>query len=122
MGSGWIRIFVLVAVAALLANVQCYGTCSTAAIDPTHAPSTNSCHHEKSSHEDLAPCPHQHSDCSGPEIRTASVSVAAATLILPMLQAGSSAVVIEPQFVSQLDTGSPPGASHFRPTVSVLRI
>jgi hypothetical protein len=122
MGSGWIRVFVLVAVVALLANVQCYGTCWSGGYCPTQTTSTTSCHHQKSSHEDAVPCPHQHFDFTGPEIGIAKVSATAATLILPMLQADSSAVVLEPQLVSQLDNNSPPGSSHFCPTFSVLRI
>jgi hypothetical protein len=122
MGSGWIRVFVLVAAAALLANVQCYATCWSDAYNSPQTPPANSCHHQKSSHEDTAPCSHQHSDFAAPGVGSGKVSVAAVTLILPTLQADSGPVVIDPPFMSQLNADSPPGSGHFRPTVSVLRI
>lgn len=122
MHSSWIRAFALIAVAALLANAQCYGTCGSAAYGSTQTHSTNSCHHQKSSHENDAPCPHQHSDFTGPAVGITKVTVAAATPILPMFEADSSAGVVESQFLSQVLIGSPPGSSHFCPTVSVLRI
>ena len=121
MDSGF-RLFVLVAMAALVLNVQCYATCWSDANISTQTAPTKSCHHQKSSHEGAAPCLHQHSDFTGPEVATSKVSVAAATLILPTLQADSNAVAIAPQFASQRNTGSPPGSSPFHLTVSVLRI
>ena len=120
MEAGWIRAFVLIAVAALLGNAQCYGTCGGSACGSAQAPSS-SCHHQKSSHEDATPCRHQHSEFSGPEAGIAKINLAMSPLILPLLTADSSTVFTQPQLLSQPNTGSPPG-SDFCSTISVLRI
>jgi hypothetical protein len=121
MLAGWIRIFALIGVVALLANAQCYDRCVSTAGGADHAPS-NTCHHQKSSQEDSVPCPHQYSELSSPEAGIAKISVeTAATLTLPVLTQDSSAVVRDPQFLPQVDTGSPPGG-YYCPRISVLRI
>jgi hypothetical protein len=121
MLSGWIRAFVLITVVALVANAQCYGTCGSAACGSAQTPS-NGCHHQKPSQGDHAPCPHQHSEFSGPKVGTAKISLETTTILtLPVLAGEFSAVLTEPQFLSQIDTGSPPvgGACS---TIAVLRI
>ena len=115
------RVFVLVVVAAVLANAHCYGTCGNTACDSAQTP-PNNCHHQKSSHEGSAPCPHQHSDFTGPEVGIAKVDFATAILVLPALTADSTAIVTQPEFLSRLDIGSPPDVRGCSFTVSVLRI
>ena len=119
---GWARALGLVAVAALLANAQCYNTCALAACTSAQTPS-NDCpkHHNKHSREDSSVCQHQHSEFTSPESGIAKVSVAAAVLIPAVLTAGSDVVFVEPLFLSTPDTGSPPGRQ-VSPTISVLRI
>jgi hypothetical protein len=121
MRSGWIRVFVFVVVAALLANAQCFGYCFSAACGSAQTP-PNSCHHQKPSQGDPAPCPHQHSEFSGPEVGIAKISLETTTiLILPVLAGDLSAAVTEPPILIRSDSGSPPvgGACS---TISVLRI
>jgi hypothetical protein len=121
MRTGWIPTFALVAVAALLCNAQCYANCVNTARDSDRAPS-GSCHHHKSSQGDAAPCPHQHSEFSGPEAGVAKLSLETiTTLTLPALTQDLSAAVSDPQLLPRADTGSPPGAS-CRSAISVLRI
>ena len=119
MRTGWTRALVLVAVAALLGSVKCYGNCVTAACGAAQVP-TGGCHHHKSSRHDQADCPHQHSDFIGPESAIAKI-VAKAVPIIPVLTATPTAVLIEPTLLSPCDTGSPPHNQAFR-TISVLRI
>jgi hypothetical protein len=121
MRAGWIRILALIGVAALLGNAQCYAKCVIAACGSSHAPS-DSCHHQKTSQGDSAPCPRQYSDISGPEAGIARVSLETTTIVtLPVLTQDSSAVVSDPQFLAQVDTGSPPGRNCWS-TISVLRL
>jgi hypothetical protein len=87
---------------------------------------SSSCHHQKSSQGDPAPCPSHYSELSGSEGRIAKVSPKInfeTTTILtpPVLTQDSSAAAAEPQFLAQVDSGSPPGAN-FHSTVSILRI
>jgi hypothetical protein len=104
-----------------MANAQCYGTCGSAACGSAQTPS-NGCHHQKSSQGDPAPCPHRHSEFSGPEIGIAKINLETATiLILPVLTGNSSAGITELQFLSQVDVGSPPVGGACA-TISVLRI
>lgn len=123
MLSGWTRALGLVAVAALLANAQCYNTCALAISRSAHTPS-GGCHHHKSprsSNEGDSGCQHQHSEFIGPESGIAKVSIAPAVPILGLLTAGSAAVLIEPLLLSMPDVGSPPGGQ-VSSAVSVLRI
>jgi hypothetical protein len=121
MRSGWIRAFVLVAVAALFANAQCYANCLSATCGSAQAP-RNSCHHQNPSQGDKAPCPHQHSEFSGPEVGIAKTSIETTAIVtLPVVTEDSCAVLTEPQFLSRVDTSSPPGGD-FYSMISVLRI
>ena len=122
MLAGWSRALGLVAVAALLANAQCYDTCAVAACKAAQTPS-NDCpqHRQKSSHEDSSDCLHHHSEFTGPESGIATVNVAPAVPILAVLTAGSAAVLIETLLLSKPDTCSPPG-DKVPFAISVLRI
>jgi hypothetical protein len=120
MFSGWSRVFVLVAVAALIANAHCFGSCASEGCSSTKTPS-NSCHHRKSSGEDTARCSHQHSEFAAPEAGIAKVNVATAAAMLPVPAAGAGTVLSEPVLLAQSNTGSPPGHS-LSSTISVLRI
>ena len=122
MLSVWSRALGLVAVAALLANAQCYDTCAVAASKAAETPSS-SCpqHHQKSSHEDGSGCQHQHSEFTCPESGIAKVSAAAAVPILAVLTPSSAMILIEPLLQSSPDIGSPPGGQ-VSSAISVLRI
>jgi len=120
MSSGWSRAFVFVGLVALIANAPCFGNCASEACSSTKTPS-NSCHHHKSSPEDSARCSHQHSEFAAPETDIVKVNIAAAVAILPALTSDSAAGTVESHFLSQFDTGSPPG-NHSGSTISVLRI
>ena len=125
MLSGWSRALGLVAVAALLANAQCYDTCAVAACKPVQTPSSD-CpqHHQKpshSSHEGGSGCQHQHSEFTGPESGIAKVNVAPVVPVLAVLTAGPAPVLIEPLLLSKPDTGSPPD-DQVPSVISVLRI
>ena len=106
-----------IAVAALLANAQCYNACTLAACTSAHTPS-NGCHHHKSAPEDDYGCHHQHPELIGPESGIAKLTVESAMPILALLTAASEA---EPLLLSEPDTGSPPG-DQVRSAISVLRI
>lgn len=120
MLAGWIRAFVVLVVPMLLVNAECYATCTSDACSSAQTPS-DSCHHHKSSKEDNARCPYQHSEFVGPEAGLANVSVSAPVTILPAMVADSTALIIDPEMFSQPDTGSPPGSDVHR-TISILRI
>ena len=119
---GWTRAVGLVAVAALLANAECYNACALATSRFAQTPS-NGCHHQKapSSHEDEPGCHYQHSEFTGAETGVAKVSVASAVPILAELMPGSVAVLIEPLLLSSPDR-SPPPRSQVSSAISVLRI
>ena len=120
MQLGWIRAFVLVAVAALVWNAQCYGNCySTVCGSADTQP--DSCHrHQKSSHDD-ARCPYQHSEFASPEVGIAKISLAIGVLGVPAPAVDSIAVFTDSKPLIQADTGPPPG-SDISSTISVLRI
>jgi len=125
MLAGWSRALGLFAVAALLANAQCYDTCAVAVCKPVQT-SSNDCpqHHHKpshSSHEGGSGCQHQHSEFTGPESGIAKVNVAPAVPVLAVLTAGPAPVLIETLLLSKPDTGPPPG-DQIHPANSVLRI
>lgn len=121
MFSGWTRLIGLIAVAALIANAQCYNTCALA-YSAAEIPS-NGCHqhHHKSSHEDSSGCQHEHSEFIGPEAGIVKTGVAQAVPVLAVSTEGSALVVIEPPLLSTPDTGSPPG-DQVSSALSVLRI
>ncbi len=107
------------ALATLLANATCYGTCATAACGESQ-PSPGSCHHHKPSHEHSAGCLHRHAEFTSPEAGIATASMAA----VPIHLAFSGAPVVfllEPQILSGLNTDSPPGNCAFS-AISILRI
>jgi hypothetical protein len=122
MLAGWSRALGLVAVAALLANAQCYDTCAVAACKASQTPSSDCpLHHHKSSHEDSSGCLHHHSEFISPESAIAKVNLAPVVPIVAVLTASSEMVLIEPFLLSTPDTGSPPGGQA-SPAISVLRI
>jgi hypothetical protein len=120
MQSGWIRAFVLISVAALLLNSQCYGACSTSACGSALTPS-NSCHQDQKSSHDDARCPHQHSEFASPEVGIAKIGLAMGTVIGPALAVDSTAVLTESQLLTPSNTSSPPGGD-ISSSISVLRI
>jgi len=119
MLAGCIRVFVLIAVGALLAGVQCSGDCVIAACG-AQTPA-GGCHHQKSSHEGQAGCLHQHSEFTGPESAVAKASNAQSAPIVPLLTRGSTALLAEPALLLRAHTESPRD-SHVFPAVSILRI
>jgi hypothetical protein len=120
MQSGWIRAFVLVAVAALLGNAQCNGNCKSIIRGTVQTPS-DSCHqHPKSSHDD-ARCPYQHSEFASPEVGIAKISMAIGALGVPVLAVDSIDPLAELRLQTQPDT-SPPSNGDISLTISVLRI
>jgi hypothetical protein len=120
MQSGWIRAFVLVAVAALLGNAQCYGSCNSI-ISGTIQTQSDSCHqHPKSSHDD-ARCPYQHSEFASQEVGVAKISLEIAALGVPVLAVDSIDPLAELRLQTQPDTSPPPNGDISFP-ISVLRI
>ena len=120
MQSAWIRVFVLVAVAVLLGNAQCYGSCYGTVCGSTDTQS-DSCHrHQKSSHDD-AYCPHLHSEFASPEVGNAKIGLAIGAVGVPALAVDSIDVFAELRLPTQPDTGPPPTGDFFS-TISVLRI
>jgi hypothetical protein len=120
MQSGWIRVFVLVAVAALVWNAQCYGNCYSFICGTVQTP-PDSCHqHPKSSHDD-ARCPYQHSEFASPEVGIAKISLAIGTIGVPAPRVDSIDALAELRLPTQPDTGPPPGGE-ISSTISVLRI
>jgi hypothetical protein len=120
MLAGWTRALVLVAVAALLASIQCYGNCMTAACRITHSPA-GSCHHHKSPQDGQSDCLHQHSEFTNPEIGVAKVNVNKTAPMVPVIAPGPAAILIERVALTLAHSGSPP-RSHTLPASSVLRI
>lgn len=109
----------LIAVGALLANAQCYGTCLGNACNAAQTPS-DSCHHHKSSHDD-ARCPYQHHELASPDTSIAKITLALATLDVAVPVSGSIAVCTDSHPRMQPATGAPP-AGDIATTISVLRI
>ena len=114
------RAFVLLAVAALLANAQCYGACAAVSCGSDQTPSGR-CHHNKSSHQSNAACVHQHAEFTGPEVGIAKAGVATAAPVLAALIAEARVAVPDRLHVPRADSGSPPGVRIFS-AISVLRI
>jgi hypothetical protein len=119
MFAGWTRVSVLVVVAALLANVQCYGNCLTAACKAAQMP-LGGCPHHKSCHDTQVGCL-DHSEFISDESDAANASVAKGTPIVPPLTSRSRAILLEPVLLLRAHTGSPPHNRAFT-AVSVLRI
>ena len=116
---GRTRAIVLVAVIALIENASCFANCGSTACTSTRTPCHN-CHHQKSSHEDDARCPHQHSEFAAPEAGIAKVNGAAAAATLPAPAASSGTVLLEPHLLSQSGVTSSPGPGSR--SVGILRI
>lgn len=120
MQSGWIRVFVLVAVAALVWNAQCYGNCYSTVCGSPDTQSDSCHHHQKSSHDD-ARCPYQHSEFASPEVGIAKISLAIGALGVPVLAVDSIDALTEAHLLTQPDTGPSPRGG-ISSTISVLRI
>lgn len=119
MRSEWIRALVLVAVAAVIWNAECYGNCDSSVRGPAQTPS-DSCHqHQKSSHDD-ARCPHQHSEFASPELGVAKISLAVETPGVPAPAGVLMDAFAELHLLTKSDSG-PPGGD-ICSTMSVLRI
>ena len=117
MISYWMRVFVLTAVGALVANAQCYVNCAVTAC--TEAP-CNTCPHHHSSQGNRASCQHQHSEFTGPQLRVAVGSVATAVAVLAPCTA-AALILREPALPLPRTNSSPPG-SDLSASISVLRI
>ena len=119
----------MVAVAALLAHGQCYAACLAEA-EGSAETSSNQHHHESSpvddsghdgdtGHEDGAGCLQQ--AFAGPQVSIANVSpVLTDSMMLPAA-AHFDVVVVRPQLLSRLETGSPP-PSPASAAITTLRI
>jgi hypothetical protein len=119
MRFGCSRVLVLLAVAALLGSVQCYGNCLIAACGAAQTPS-GSCHHHKPSHDNQASCAHQYSEFTSPESGIAKASVEKTAPLIPLLTSRAVALLLEPTRLLQAYTDSP--YSHASPAFSILRI
>jgi hypothetical protein len=82
-----IRAFVLVILAAVLVNAQCYNTCTTADAHATESSSTDTCHHHPKTPPSDGVCHHQHPSVAGPENGTAlsNMHAAAATTFISIV-------------------------------------
>src|SRR6266404_479721 len=107
MFGAWIRVVVLVALAALIGNAHCFDKCATVACASANA-APKGCHPDEHSEDDAARCPHQHSAYAGPETGLAKVTLAATVGMLPVVAEISAVVPTEHSFVSRLGTGPPP--------------
>jgi hypothetical protein len=107
---------VWIALAALLANAQCYGICGGADCGFAHQSPAGGCHHRQSSPEKSAACTHQQAELTvhADGIACAFVAIAPSgtAAIFPMPERALSA---------PSNGGSPPGASNLI-TISALRI
>ena len=81
------RAFVLVILAAVLANANCYNACMTADAYATGSSSTGSCHHHPKTPPSDGFCHHQHASVAGPENGTAlsNMHAAAATTFISIV-------------------------------------
>src|SRR5580698_8473233 len=113
MRFGCSRVLVLIALAALLGSVQCYGNCLIAACGAAQTPS-GGCHHHKPSHDNQVGCAHQYSEFTSPE------SGIAKARIQPLVTSHAVVSRLEPAFLLQADADLP--FSHAFPAFSILRI
>jgi hypothetical protein len=120
MLSGWSRIFVFLAVAAVIANAHCFGNCASEACTSTKGPSST-CHHKKSPDQDTARCSHQHAEFAAPKAGDAKLNVVTVSAVLPAPSAVVGSILPEAVFLSSPEIGSPPGHL-FNSTTSILRI
>jgi hypothetical protein len=119
MRFGCSRVLVLVAMAALLGSVQCYGNCLIAACGATQTPS-GGCHHHKPSHDNQAGCTHRYSEFTSPESGIAKASVEKTTPLIPLVTSRAVAFPLEAALMLQANTVSP--YNHASPAFSFLRI
>jgi hypothetical protein len=119
MRFGCSRVLVLIAMAALLGSVQCYGNCLIAACGAAQTPS-DSCHHHKPSHDNQAGCAHQYSEFTSPESGIAKAGVEKTAPLIPLLTSRAGALQLEPALLLQANTVS--HSSHASPALSILRI
>src|ERR1051326_2793095 len=118
MLCGWCRTFVLLAAAALLANLPCYGVCAALSCKSSPAPAS-SCHHHKPAPE-TQDCPHRHPVLAGPEQGIIPVMVTS-ELSPAMAVATQSTASPHGWHSASATDGSPPVAFIYL-TPSVLRI
>jgi hypothetical protein len=64
-----LRTLVLVVLAALISNAQCFGNCATTECSPVQPASSDACHHHDAPTKDGV-CHHQHASFAGPEAGT----------------------------------------------------
>jgi hypothetical protein len=115
MFFGFTRVFVLLSLAAILANVPCAGACATASCRQHTSP----CHQQPSSHNGSC-CLNQNFEfSSGLQAGFANPGFPEAASMLP------PAAVIAPEhhaLLSRIDNGSPPRPGGIPSAISVLRI
>jgi hypothetical protein len=119
-----IREFVIVVVAAIITNAQCYGTCATLDCHPTEPSSSDSCHHHQQSPPTGGVCQHQPARLTSTEnaaklSQPPSAGSATFTAVL-VQQEHSSAFDVAINVVLIQDT-SPPGLQT-SPGSIILRI
>lgn len=126
-----VRTVALIAVAALLAHVQCYAAClveadgsaenTSAHHDHESSPADNTGHDGETGHDDDAGCLQQPCEFARPQISNANVApVLAAPIMLPPANP-FDAIVIRLQLLSRPETGSPPPIPPSA-AVTVLRV
>ncbi len=121
MCLGLTRALVLVAVAALLASVQCVANCAVTVCSRGHADSEG-CSHHKQSRDKQSGCPHQNSAFTCiPAVIKAQPGATNSVAVEPVLADRTAGTLRQPRLLSPLDTGSPP-RSQPAATFSVLRI
>lgn len=130
MLSALLRTIVLVIMAALISNAQCYGNCLTAECAPAQPASPDSCHHhhDGDNSDNNAPqkdgmCPHQHASFAGPESGPGlSKAAPASTPFMSDLPVAADsatyAAVLTPR---SPQSGSPPPRAE-RASINILRI
>ena len=117
----WIRIFALLSIAMILANAQCYASC-TGGIGNLPSAASHCHRHHKSSDGDPSPCPFQHSQFSAPEPGIAKVNPAANdSFVITAISGDLGPAVNGLQSLPRFDTG-PPRDLAGRSMISVLRV
>ena len=119
-----IRAFVLIIVAAVLANAQCYGACATADCHSAQPSSPDSCHHHKSPPPTGGVCQHQHASIAGPE-NGAGLSkphAAASARLIAVLLMQENLFVRAPQTNAALIQSTIPPGAPISPGSAILRI
>lgn len=119
------RTVVLVVMAALVSNAQCYGNCATAEYSPVQTAPSDGCHHH---HDNNPPskdgfCPHDHLSFAGPESRPTVVKVSPPSTPFAFDLSSLSDTVTYAAGLIPLSShsGSPPTQPE-RTCISILRI